>query len=130
MTSLRKPERSQWCLWGCVINISHQRGLRDLQISPLPDVSEKLHETSQRCVWDASMPAGKLNQAFKFGQLIEYKTRNIFLEKSWCWLVEKLVPNSFLKNQSWVFLLINSVKFYAVCFDCMSKSMSIELYWI
>ena len=43
-TSLRKPERSQRRLW-------------DLQISPLWDVSETLYETSQRCIWDASMPA-------------------------------------------------------------------------
>ena len=42
---------------GDVFNTSHRRRLRDLQISPLSDVSETLHETSQRCIWDASMPA-------------------------------------------------------------------------
>ena len=94
-TSLGKPERSQWCLWVCVFNISHQRGLRDLQISPLWDVSEKLHETSQRCVWDKPMPAGKRNQPFNFGQLIVYKTKNIFLEKSWYYWWRNL----FQKNQ-------------------------------
>ena len=36
---------------------SPRRRLRDLQISPLWDVSETQHETSRRCIWDASMPA-------------------------------------------------------------------------
>ena len=66
-----------------------------MQISPLWDVSEKLHETSQRCVWDTPMPAGKCNQPFKFGQLIVYKTKNIFLEKSWYYWWRNL----FQKNQ-------------------------------
>ena len=57
-TSLRRPERSQRRLCGDVFNTSHRRRLRDFQISPLWDVSETLHETSQRCIWDASIPAG------------------------------------------------------------------------
>ena len=58
-TSPRKPERSQRCLWGDVFNQSPGRRLRDFQISPLWDVSEMLYEKSQRCIWDASMPAGQ-----------------------------------------------------------------------
>ena len=58
-TSLRKLERSQRRLWGDVSNQSPGRCLRDLQISPLWDISETLYETSQRSIWDASMPAGK-----------------------------------------------------------------------
>ena len=57
-TSLRKPEKSQRRLRGDVFNTSHWRRLWDLQISPFWDVSETLHETSQRRIWDASMPAG------------------------------------------------------------------------
>ena len=37
----------------------------------------------------------------KPGQLIEYNLRNIFLEKSYANVVEKLVPGPFLKNQNW-----------------------------
>ena len=33
--------------------------------------------------------------------------------------VEKLVPDSFLKNQNGVYLRFNSLQFYAVCFYCM-----------
>ena len=44
-------------LWGGVFNRPHWRRLIYLQISPLWNVSETLHETSQRCNWDASKPA-------------------------------------------------------------------------
>ena len=57
-TSLRRPERYQRRLWGDVFNTSDRRRLWDLQISPLWDVSEAPRETSQRYIWDASMPAG------------------------------------------------------------------------
>ena len=53
-----RPERSQRRLWRDVFNISHRTHLRDLQICSLWDVSETLHETSQRCICDASMLAG------------------------------------------------------------------------
>ena len=36
-------------------------------------------------------------------------------------MVEKLFPDSFLKNQNWEYLWINSLKFYAVCFYCISS---------
>ena len=42
----------------------------------------------------------KGNQTMKFGQLIEYNMRNIFLEKLCTNVVEKLVPDPFLKNQN------------------------------
>ena len=34
----------------------------------------------------------------KFGQLIEYNTGNIILEKQYIKMVKKLVPDPFLKN--------------------------------
>ena len=36
-------------------------------------------------------------------------------------MVEKLVLDRFLKNQNCAYLWINSLKFYAVCFYCMSS---------
>ena len=39
----------------------------------------------------------KCNQTIKFGQLIEYNIRNIFLEKSYTKCGGKLFPDSFLK---------------------------------
>ena len=40
------------------------------------------------------------NQTMKFGQLLEYNKRNIFLEKSYTNVVDKLFPDPFLKNQN------------------------------
>ena len=41
----------------------------------------------------------KDNQAMKFGQLIEYNTRNMFLEKSYKKCGGVLIPRLFPKNQ-------------------------------
>ena len=57
----------------------------------------------------------------QFGQLIECNMRNIFLEKSSKNVMEKLVPETFLKNQNWTYLWINSLKCYTVCFYCMAS---------
>ena len=40
----------------------------------------------------------KGNQTMKFGQLIECNMRTIFLEKPYTNVMEKLVPDPFLKN--------------------------------
>ena len=40
------------------------------------------------------------NQTMKFGQLIEYNMRNIFLENSYTKCGKKLVPDPFIKNQN------------------------------
>ena len=37
-------------------------------------------------------------------------------------MVEKLLPDLFLKNQNWAYLWINSLKFYTSCFYCMPSS--------
>ena len=52
----------------------------------------------------------KGNQAMKFGQLIEYNTRNIFIEKSYAKCAGETIPDPYLKNQNWAYLWINSVK--------------------
>ena len=46
----------------------------------------------------------KGNQTVKFGQLIEYDKRNIFLRKSYTNVVEKLVPDPLIKIQNRVYL--------------------------
>ena len=43
----------------------------------------------------------KGNKTTKFGQLTEYNMRNFFLEKLFSNQVEKLFPDTFLKNQNW-----------------------------
>ena len=40
----------------------------------------------------------KDNQAMKFGQLIEYNLRNIFLEKSYTKCVRETIPRPFFKK--------------------------------
>ena len=42
----------------------------------------------------------KSNQAMKFGQLIEYNMRNIFIEKSYTKCAGETIPRPFLKNQN------------------------------
>ena len=45
-----------------------------------------------------SISRSKGNQAVKFGQLIEYNMRNIFLEKSYTKCGGETIPRSFSKN--------------------------------
>ena len=42
-------------------------------------------------------------------------------------MMEKLVLDPFLKNQNLLYLWVNSLKFYIVCFYCMSKSTTTEI---
>ena len=56
----------------------------------------------------------KRNKTLKFGQLTEYDLRNIFFEKRAQNMMEKLVPELFLKNQIQVY---------------MSKSRTTIIYW-
>ena len=50
-------------------------------------------------------------------KLMEYNTGNIFLKKSYTNVVEKLVPDPFLKNQNWAYPWISSLKFYVLVED-------------
>ena len=52
----------------------------------------------------------------KFGQLMEYNMRIFFLKDHAHNVVEKLVLDPDLKNQNWVYLSINTMKFHTVCF--------------
>ena len=51
----------------------------------------------------------KYNPTIKFGKLIEYNMRNIFLENH-----TQNVPDPFLKNQNSAYLWFKSLKFYTV----------------
>ena len=53
----------------------------------------------------------KGNQSVKFGQLIAYNIRNIFLENHKQNVLEKLFADPYLKNQNWAYLWINGLKF-------------------
>ena len=79
--------------------MTSQRGQRTMSIHILTNISRS-----------------KDNQTMKFGQLIEYNMRNIFLEKSYENVMEILFPDPFLKYQNSAYLLIISLTFYTVCF--------------
>ena len=44
-------------------------------------------------------------------------------------MMEKIVPDPFLKYRTSKNLWINNLRFYAICFYCMSNSRAIKLYW-
>ena len=44
-------------------------------------------------------------------------------------VMEKLVPDIFLKDKNSAYFWINSPKLYAVYSYCISKSSAIEIYW-
>ena len=57
----------------------------------------------------------------KFGQLTEHNMRNLFLKKSYTKYGGDTISGHFSKNQNWVYLWSNSLKFYTVCVYCMSR---------
>ena len=61
----------------------------------------------------------KGNQAVEFGQLIQYNMKNIFVEKSYTKCGGESIPDSFVKNENWAYLWMNSLKFKTFCFYCM-----------
>ena len=59
----------------------------------------------------------KDNQAMKFGQLVEYNMKNIFLEKSDTKCGGETIPIPFSKKlKLTVSVNQQSIKFYTVCF--------------
>ena len=70
----------------------------------------------------------KGNQTMKFGQLIEYNSKNIFLEKSFTKCGVEASPDLFIKYQDCAYLWIDNLKCYKVCFFCISKSRSTKIY--
>ena len=55
----------------------------------------------------------------KFGQLIEYNMKNIFVEKSYTKCAGETNPDPYLKHKNWAYLRISSVKFETVGFYFM-----------
>ena len=55
----------------------------------------------------------------KFCQLIECNMRDIFSKNHIQNVMEKLVPDPFLKHLNWACLWINSLRFYTICFYCL-----------
>ena len=58
-------------------------------------------------------------QTMKLGQLIEYKKKIAFLQKSENNAVEKLFPDSLVKIQNRAYLCLKRLNFYSVCFYFM-----------
>ena len=56
----------------------------------------------------------KSNETKKFGQLIEYNMKNIFLEKSYAKCVRETSPRNFFGKLKWAY------HWYTVCFCCIS----------
>ena len=126
-TSLKKIERSQRRLWGEVLNQPPGRRLKDLQISPLWDVSETLYETSQRSIWDVSMPARKISCTICY-KCLTNDSRNKISNSSWkfrtnadnekeqlCYFNKKLKDESYnvFLNKSLSYLIKFYLKFKA-----------------
>ena len=63
--------------------MTSQPGLQTIAIHILPNISQS-----------------KGNQTMKFGQLIEYNKRNIFLQKLWKNEARRLVPYLFLFSKA------------------------------
>ena len=63
--------------------MTSQPGYQTIAIHILPNISRS-----------------KGNQAMKFGQLIEYNMRNIFVEKSYSKCAGETIPRPYLKNQN------------------------------
>ena len=57
----------------------------------------------------------------KFGQLIEYNMRNIFLEKSYKKCGGETIPRPFSKKSKLTTSLDQRPEVYAVCFYCMLR---------
>ena len=61
----------------------------------------------------------------KFGQLIEYNMRNIFLQKSYGKCGVKVSPRPFYKKQISADRWVNSLKSYTICFSvCPSGGLT------
>ena len=69
----------------------------------------------------------KGNQTMKFGQLIECIMKNKITENHIQNVVEKLVPDPFLKNENWAYLWINWLNFQIVFFYCV-PSWGLSIY--
>ena len=70
----------------------------------------------------------KGNQAIKFGQLIEYKMQNIFLEKSYAKCGGQTIPRPFSKKSRLSISLDQQSKVLRNLFLLYSKQRTTEIY--
>ena len=84
--------------------VKSQPGKQTIAIYILPNISRR-----------------KGSQTVKFGQSIEYRMRNIFLEKSYTKSGGETIPIPFFKKSKLSNLWTSSPKFYTVCFYCMTS---------
>ena len=66
-----------------------------------------------------NIPRSNNNQTMKFGQLIEYNMRNVFLKKSYTKCGGETIPRSVSKKSNLSISLDSSLKFYTVWFYCI-----------
>ena len=95
-----------------ILRMTSQAGKQTITIHILPDISK-----------------GRGSHKMKFGQLSECNMKNISPEKSCTKWGGETSPRPFLKNQNWVYLWINSVKYRTIHFYCISKSRATKIYW-
>ena len=70
----------------------------------------------------------KGNNTMKFGHVIEYNIRNIFLEKSNTKCGGETSLRPFSKKSKLAYLGMSSLKFYTVCIYCVSRSRATKVY--
>ena len=70
----------------------------------------------------------KGNQTMKYGQLIEYKTKNIFLEKSYTKCGGETIPRTFCKKSKLSISLDQLCKVLDSLFLLTTKLKTIEVY--
>ena len=68
----------------------------------------------------------KGNQTMKFGQIIEYNMKNIFVEKSYTKYTGETSPRFFSEKSKSSMSLDQYLQFYAVCFCCMTNEMKLQ----
>ena len=106
-----------WLFYSCR-KMAHKKAKFNFKIY---DVINREMSNYNHVLSDISRCKG--NQKMKYGQLIGYSMRYIFLKESYTKCGGETSSRSFSKTE------INSLKFYTVCFYCMSKSRTTKMYW-
>ena len=76
----------------------------------------------------SNISKSKLNQKTEFGQLIEHKMINIFLEKSYTRCGGEAIPRPFSKKLKLSISLDQQSEFLISLFYCISKLMNTKIY--
>ena len=76
----------------------------------------------------SNISKSKLNQKMEFGQLIEHKMINVFLEKSYTRCGGEAIPRPFSKKLKLSISLDQQSEFLISLFYCISKLMNTKIY--